>query len=72
MSETRKGFVDKSKTVLRRIYIGKSEHIGAAAGARAWANVEGGNIYGINYLDEVKPIVYKALLEFYALCIDLP
>jgi hypothetical protein len=49
-----------------------SGYIGAAAGARAWANAEGGNVYGINYLDEVKPIVYKAFLEFYALCIDLP
>ena len=29
MSQTRKGFVDKSKTMLRRIYIGKSERIGA-------------------------------------------
>jgi methylaspartate ammonia-lyase len=49
-----------------------SGYIGAAAGARAWANAKGGNVYGLNYLDEVKPIVYKAFLEFYALCIDLP
>jgi hypothetical protein len=61
-----------TKDAFAEIAARDSGYIGAAAGARAWANVEGGNIYGINYLDEVKPIVYKAFLEFYALCIDLP
>lgn len=49
-----------------------SGYIGAAMGARAWADAKGENIYAISYIENVKPIVYKSFLEFYALCIDLP
>lgn len=49
-----------------------SGYIGAAMGARAWANAKGGNIYGMSYVEDVKPIVYKSFLEFYALCTDIP
>jgi hypothetical protein len=61
-----------TKGAFAEIAANDSGYIGASMGASAWANAEGGNIYGISYIEDVKQLIYKSFLEFHALCIVLP